>query len=221
MNMPDGLLPGGLIVWAHIVFWPLLAWALATAPWKRLRSRTCQHAFLGSTILLMALWLFTTGVTPGLEFHYLGVTIVTLMFGARLAIVLVAGGLAALTLFGYSGFEAYAFNALFMGALPAGLTYAVYRGIDRWLPNHFFIYVYLNAFAAGGLSMAVTGYSLTGILQAAGVYEPGLIAYEYRIYLPLMIFSEAFLNGLLATALIGLKPEWILTFDDERYLKGK
>lgn len=221
MNMPDGLLPAALILWTHIAFWPLLVWAVLTAPWVRLRSAHRQHVFLAATIGLMSLWIFSVGVTPGLEFHYLGVTAVTLMFGARLAIVLVAAGLAVITLLGHSGFEAYAFNAVLMGVVPAALTYGVYRVVDRYLPNHFFIYVYLNGFLAGGLAMATVGYTLTGLLQWVGIYEPGLIAYEYRVYLPLMAFSEAFLNGLLVTALVAVKPEWILTFDDERYIKGK
>jgi uncharacterized membrane protein len=39
--------------------------------------------------------------------------------------------------------------------------------------------------------------------------------------LPLIFFSEAFINGMIMTAMVALRPGWVGSFDDELYLKNK
>jgi uncharacterized membrane protein len=36
-----------------------------------------------------------------------------------------------------------------------------------------------------------------------------------------MMFAEAFFSGMLITGMILFRPEWVMTFDDKRYLHGK
>ena len=40
-------------------------------------------------------------------------------------------------------------------------------------------------------------------------------------YLPLFMFPEAFVTGMLITIFVVYRPDWVATFDDERYLRGK
>ena len=42
----------------------------------------------------------------------------------------------------------------------------------------------------------------------------------YLAILPLMMFPEAFINGLIVTGLVVFKPTWISSFDDNLYLKS-
>lgn len=221
MNLPDGLLPGGLPFAAHLLFLPVLAWALWRAPWHLLRESFRQNVFLGSCVVLMLAWSLTAGMTPGLQFHYLGATLMLLMFGWHLAVVALTIALVGVTAFGLSGVETFSLNALLMGVLPASISLLVLRAVERWLPSHFFIYVYLCAFGAAMLAMAVTALLLMALLHGAGVYDAARIGHEYAVYVPLMVFTEGFLNGMVATALVLYRPQWVLTFDDARYLEGK
>ena len=41
------------------------------------------------------------------------------------------------------------------------------------------------------------------------------------VAIPLLMFGEAFLNGMVMTLLIAYKPRWVATFHDAWYLDGK
>jgi uncharacterized membrane protein len=47
------------------------------------------------------------------------------------------------------------------------------------------------------------------------------LGYQLFPYLPLMFFSEAFINGMIVTAMVALRPGWVVSFDDNLYIKNK
>ncbi len=55
----------------------------------------------------------------------------------------------------------------------------------------------------------------------SGAYALDELAREYLRYFPLLMLPEAFVSGGVLSILIVYRPEWVVTFDDERYLKGK
>src|SRR5690554_7016992 len=66
----------------------LLGWALYGVNWQVLASnRTAQHVFYGSVLLCLPFWLLSAGILPGLHFHLLGMTALTLVMGWRLALL--------------------------------------------------------------------------------------------------------------------------------------
>ena len=120
----------------------VLAWALLTAPWPRLKDNLQQNVWLGACVALMVLWSIKTGIRPGLNFHLLGATVFTLMFGPWLAIVGLGVVLLGVTAYGLSGWESFSVNGLLMDVLPVMTSYLVYRLVDSKLPNHFFVYIF-------------------------------------------------------------------------------
>lgn len=221
MNFSDGLFPSAWLWVAHALFALSLGVALFTASWWRLRDNENLHVFLGACVALMLLWSIKAGVTPGLGYHPLGATILTLMFGWQFALIAISLVLLGVTLNGMAGWESFSINALVMGVLPVLLSHGIYRFVDRKLPNHFFIYIYLCAFLAAALSMLASASSAVWLLAASGTYSLEQIGYEYLPFFPLMVFPEALLNGMVMTALVGLRPQWVSTFDDDRYLRTK
>ncbi|PWB53959.1 MAG: hypothetical protein C3F18_07045, partial [Nitrosomonadales bacterium] len=103
MNFPDGLLPPSWQWLAHLLFVAVLGGAVYRAPWRRLRDNDQLHLFLGLCVALMLLWSIKTGIKPGLNFHLLGATVFTLMFGPWLAIVGLGVVLLGVTFYGLSG----------------------------------------------------------------------------------------------------------------------
>lgn len=222
MNLPDHLLPPAWYWFAYALYAVVLGAAIRFAPWRRLRDSEQLHLFLGTCVTLMLLWSFLkTGIKPGLNFHVLGATLFTLMFGPSLAIVGLSVVLLGVTYFGFSGWESFSANALLMGALPVTVSYAVYRLADGRLPNHFFVYIFVNAFLGGALAMTVTGLATTGVFALSGAYSADYLVSNYLPYYLLMGWSEAVLTGMLATLLVVYKPEWVATFDDARYIRNK
>lgn len=222
MNLSDHLLPPAWYWFAYALYAVVLGAAIRFAPWQRLRDSEQLHLFLGTCVTLMLLWSFLkTGIKPGLNFHVLGATLFTLMFGPSLAIVGLSVVLLGVTYFGFSGWESFSANALLMGALPVTVSYAVYRLADGRLPNHFFVYIFVNAFLGGALAMTVTGLATTGVFALSGAYSADYLVSNYLPYYLLMGWSEAVLTGMLATLLVVYKPEWVATFDDARYIRNK
>jgi uncharacterized membrane protein len=190
------------------------------ANWSMLRSSANLNSFLGATVALLALWLINAGVRPGLNFHLLGATALTLMFRPWFAILALALVIAGLTL--HNGqFNAFPANLLLMGVLPVSVSWALYRYVDGRLPNHMFIYIFLNCFFGGGLAMAAVGVGSTLFASASGIYKLDYLLENYSPFYFLMAWAEAFSTGMIMTLLVVYRPEWVATFDDRRYLDAK
>lgn len=178
------------------------------------------NVFLGACVAVLGLWRIKAGVEPGLNFHLLGATALTLMFRplfAMVAVALVSAGAAL-----WAGqYAAFAVNWLIMGVLPVGVTWTIHRLAVRWLPPHPFVYLFLNAFAGGAISMFAVGVAATLFSFGAGLYSMDYLLSEYLPFYLLMGWSEAFISGMLVTAMVVWKPQWVATFSDEHYLLGR
>ncbi len=209
--------------------WLWVLWSLAAllgiliarrAGWSMLRDGTNLNIFLATTVAVLGLWLIKTGIKPGLNFHLLGATALTLMFRPLFALLAIALTTAAITLW-HGEYAAFAANWLIMGAVPVGVSWAIYRFSDRKLPNHLFIYVFLNGFFGGALAVVAVGLVSTGFAALADAYPLAYLLDEYLPYYLLMAWSEAFATGILITVMVVYKPQWVATFDDRRYLLDK
>ena len=112
-------------------------------------------------------------------------------------------------------------NVLVVGCVPILVTQALLRLAQRRLPHNFFVYVYINGFLAAGLStLAVSLLGALLMLMVDGGSSEWL-SYQYYPYFPLIFFSEAFVNGMIMTALVALRPGWVSSFDDNLYINNK
>jgi uncharacterized membrane protein len=59
------------------------------------------------------------------------------------------------------------------------------------------------------------------VVLGAGLYDWAHIRNDYLPYIPLIIFPEAVLNGMLMTVFVVIRPEWVRSFDDEFYIVGR
>lgn len=220
MNLVSSHIPAGWSVALWLAVAGLFVLMYRKAAWAMLKSPANLNVFLGATVALLGLWLINAGVRPGLNLHLLGATALTLMFRpwfAILALALVIAGLTA-----YNGqFNAYPANLLLMGVLPVAVSWAIYRVVDRRLPNHLFVYIFLNCFFGAGVAIAVVGVAATLSAAAMAVYS---LDYLFENYLPfylLMAWAEAFATGMIMTLMVVYRPDWVATFDDRRYLDSK
>lgn len=199
----------------------ILAYAAYHAPWHRLKDKRLQHVFLGAGVMLLLLWSMRAGLAPGLDLHLLGATTITLMFGWQLALVELALVCSGMVLLGPETWPWLGFDYLTSGLVPVTLSWALFRWADSHLPNHFFIYLFVSVFFAAALCSIAKSLAVTGLLMLMDSYSFSQITEQYLIYLPLLAFPEAFVNGAVMTVMIALRPAWVVTFDDSRYLQGK
>jgi len=209
-----------LWLFAALYLW-LLSRALRWADWRRLADPAQLHVFLGAVVCVLLLWTLRTEVQPGFTWHLSAMVTLTLMFGWSLAFLAGSLALLATTLAGLNDWSGFVPSALVFIALPAGLTQVMLGLARAYLPKHYFVYVFVNAFFAGGLVSLLVALTATGLLLIAGAYSMQRLSDSYLLFMPLMFFPEAVLNGWLISIMVGFKPHWVGSFRDEEYLHGK
>jgi uncharacterized membrane protein len=221
VDFPAQLFPGSMLWFVNAVLIVVLIAAGRRAPLGRLWNSEFTHVYFAACVVLLLLWNTRVAVLPALNFHVLGVTAITLMFGwayAVFAVFLVTVG----TVINQNGeWVGIGLNALITGCIPIVVTTSLLHFAQRKLPYNFFVYVYINGFLAAGLSTVAANISGALLMILVDTGNAEWLGYQLFPYLPLMFFSEAFINGMIVTAMVALRPGWVASFDDNLYIKNK
>jgi len=201
MELSGSLFHSAWLVLFGSVYLVALRYALRWADWGRLKDARQQHVWLGAIVFLFFLWNMRVEIQPGFYWHLSGMVIVTLMLRWSLAVLAGSIALAGVVLAGLNDWSGF-------------LTRA-------YAPKHFFVYVLVNAFAAGGFIFLVMSLCIVGGLLSLGVYPWHEMKQNFLYLMPMMFFPESMLNGWLAAMIVIYKPHWISSFSDEEYLHGK
>ena len=198
----------------------VLVAALFRTPWPQFRSTAFQHVFLGACVAVLFMWRIRVGIVPAMPIHLLCVTTLTLMFGVPLAILAATILTTAMCVMGLDGWQSWGVNILALGIVPIAVTWLALKASRRYLPPNPFIFIFVGAFFGAAVAMLASMASMS--LLVLGFHHASLSQLQsgYLPILPLMMFPEAFVNGLIVTGLVVFKPTWIPSFDDEVYLKN-
>jgi uncharacterized membrane protein len=189
------------------------------AHWRRLEAPGAFSAWCFSIIVLPLLWQFDVPVMEGAGLHLLGLPIFVLMFGRQLAMTGMALSVIAYTAAFEHAWSGLGVNLLLLAVVPAYCGDAVMRATERFLPHHMFVYLLGNGFF-GALAMLL----LTGSLSLAthlALSGGDLMVGDTLAFMFLLAWGESALTGFLLTIFTVYRPEWVLTFDDDVYLRGK
>lgn len=185
---------------------------------KFLSDKPFQTFSILVTIGLFFLWSAQAGVKEGLQIHFLGLTIYTLMFGMRTAFLLTIPVTVALALTAQIPADSIA-EYLFLSCLiPILTSYAVYYVSFHYLPRNIFIFIFVAGFFNGAVTGSVHLLANTLHQLWQGNYDWQTISDNYFIFLPLLAFPEGLLNGMAAAIMAVFKPEWLRTFSDKHYI---
>ncbi|MCP4595638.1 energy-coupling factor ABC transporter permease [Neptuniibacter sp.] len=219
MSFSEGLLQNSWVWGSAVVYMVALLYAFRNAPWKALsNNRTLQHVLFGATALLMMLWSMRAGISPGLGIHFLGLTVMTLVFGWDLAILASTIALVGMAIIGKESWDGLFVNGVCSVLMPVATTYMIYRYVETKMLKNFFVFLLVCGFIGGGISTAVAGLSTSAVLVLDGVYDLQKIYHEYIRYLPLIMFPEGLLNGIFLTGMLVFHPDWVRTFDAKAYI---
>ena len=222
LYIPAELLSAGLIWAGNLAFSLLLLQAIRLAPWQALFDQTeKQHVFLGAVVTLLIIWGIRAGLSPGLGFHHLGATLFTLMFGWPLALIGLTLTMTISVMLQAADWASLGVNALLSIAIPVFTSYGILRLSQSKLPDNFFIYIFVCAFFGAGAAVAISRLCAIGLLASIDAYPNEQLIEESLQYLPMFMFPEAFVTGMLTTVFVVYRPAWVATFDDERYIRGK
>jgi len=194
--------------------------ALRRTPWSRFRDTRFQHVFFGACVAAAFLWRLRFGIVPAVPIHLLCLTTLTLMFGVPLATIAAAILTCAMCLLGLEVWQSWPGSFLALGVVPILVTWLALRASQRYLPPNPFIYIFVCAFFGAATAMLAATAANSVLLLGSEQLSLSQLQESYLVILPLMMFPEAFINGLIVTGLIVFKPTWIASFDDDVYLKG-
>ncbi|NBA96421.1 energy-coupling factor ABC transporter permease [Pseudomonas sp. R5(2019)] len=209
------------LTFGWLAYVPLLAWAIAKAPWVELFSDSRrQHLLFGTVFALFILWLVRRDFDTGVSYHLIGMTVVTLVLDWPLAIL---GGLVAqmgLVALGRQDLIAVGVNGILLIVLPVLVTEACAMLVEHKQPKNPFVYIFCSGFLAAALSALCCLLAGLGLLWVDGRFAMPEWITDFIGYLWLIIFPEAFINGMIVSALVVFSPEWLETFNRTRYLQA-
>jgi len=198
-----------------------LCWAIWKTNWQALKAQGyLQHIFYIACLVLVVLWSIRAGISSGLGIHFMGLTAATLLMGWSLAILAGALSLLFVCFLGLEAFEAYSINFMVSVALPVITSHLILKTVQKTLPANPFIYIFLCGFFNGAIAIFTVAVSTSLLLGCLDVYSWDDVYHNYFMYVPLMLFPEAFVNGMVVAGVMGTKPELLSSFNVDEYFKG-
>lgn len=202
-----------------LIYVPALLWAVWRTPWVELFSdQRRQHLLFGTVLALFLLWLVRRDFASGLSFHFIGMTAVTLLLDWPLAVL---GGFAAqlaLLLVGRQDLAALGVNGFLLILIPVAVTEFFALHVERRQPRNLFVYIFFCGFFPAALAALLCLLAGLGVLWLDGLYVMPPWLEDFIGYLWLVMFPEAFINGMVVTGLVVFYPDWLETFNRTRYL---
>ncbi len=218
--MFDSLTPLQISGWLLLVL--LLGYLARHLPFAALQhDKQRQHVLFGAAALTCFLWVFRAGIFAGLDVHFLCLTALTLTLGFRLAIFAGMAALLGATAGANESWAMFGINGLLGVVVPVGVSYLVYWVSFHKMPRHLFVYIFICTFFPAALVIALKLALIGSYYALDNIYSWEIVVNNYIQLIPLIIFPEAFINGVVITLLVIYKPEWVYTFHDKFYLDPK
>lgn len=220
MLLPAALLPESWLWGLNGLALLLLVWTLLRMPWSYVLEAANHNVLFGFSVVLLMLWSIKAGTGLDPRVHVLGATAFTLMFGWQMAVVGMSLVLLGITINGTADWMSYSANALTSIYIPVLCSVIALKAVERYLPKHFFVYIFVAAFFGAAFAYAASALSAYGLLSMAGA-SPDNFFDRYLPVVLLLMFGEAWINGMAITVFVVMRPHWVVTFDDDRYLVNK
>lgn len=204
-----------------LLYLPVLLWAAWRAPWLELFSDLRrQHLLFGTAFALGLLWLVRRDFDSGLSYHLIGMTAVTLLLDWPLAILVGLVAQLGMLVLGRQDLAALGVNGVLLVLIPVLVTEVCALQVERAQPRNLFVYIFCSGFFPAALAVLLCVLAGLGVLWGDGRFPMPPWLVDFVGYLWLVMFPEAFINGMLVTALVVFCPDWLETFNRTRYLSA-
>lgn len=219
MEFWQELLPIPWLLAGFIAYGVLIGWAWSGLDrWRLRREPQKQHLFFAGSIAVMLLWLAGGSVLPGPSAHLLGMTALTLLVGWRQAMVgslfPVAGAIVA----GLEPWQTAGLVGVLLAAVPIGVTHLIWRLTKHLLPHSWVGYLAICTVLGSIMAAALGRLAVLGLMAFTGVYSLTVISQYHLSLLPLALLQESLVNITAVAAVAALRPKWLTTLPQRRYL---
>ncbi len=177
-----------------------------------------QHAWLAGIVCLGVLWSLRIRIDDGLQLSMIGVSLYALVFGYRRALLGAAVALVGLTALTHGGWLEVGLTGLLLAALPAGVATALQRLLRMRLPLHLFVFIIGNGLFATLVASSCAQIALLAVQLALAQRELAN-AGEVAAYALLLAWGEALVSGMVFSALVVFRPQIVMTYAQDDYLR--
>ncbi|OEE65611.1 hypothetical protein A1OS_13410 [Enterovibrio norvegicus] len=206
-----------VFVWAVLLVMLWLCWP--RDGWQKMRQdKGYQHLVFASGIVLFCLWALKAGIREGLDIHFLGMTVLTLCHGPRIAVWIAMIPLALMVGFGLLPAMDVGLYAVTTAVIPAFVSYAIFWLSYRYLSRHLFVYIFIAGFFNAAFTIVLHLIVVSAGYWVSGLYSWDTITHNYLMLAVLIWFPEGLLNGMAVTLMSVYRPHWLRTFYDREYL---
>ena len=195
------------------------AFLLWRMPWFWLRQPKVFHRFLIVCLAIFAIWQVRAELLDGPAVHLLGATLLTLGFGWQIAALGLVAIAAASTAVNGGDWGAFGINASLVVMIGVGVSYAIARLNERFMPRHLFTYIFVAGFFGAGITIGFVSLGAVAVIYFSQMVDQWAVTKNYLPSSVLLLFPEAFITGALVTLAAVYRAEWLVSYDEERSLR--
>ena len=200
---------------APLLVFTALAIALSFKPWRLLANTALISPLLAALVITPWLWALPWLHRMPIRLQLSGACLIGLALGWPLAVpvlcavALITGLIAPISL------AEQIDMALWLGIVPATLSFGLGMALRRWVSKNLFVYILGRAFLGTAICLFVSGALAQWSGQILTVtVEPDLA----MVARWLLAWGDAVVTGMMVAVFVAFRPQWLATWSDSLYV---
>ena len=192
-----------------------LATALAFKPWRLLANPALLTPLFAALVITPWLWALPWLHRMPIQLQLSGACLIGLVLGWPLAVPVLC--IVALTtgLIAPVPWQQQIDMALWLGIVPATLSFLLGMALRRWVWKNLFVYILGRAFLGTAICLFVSGALAQWSGQILTVtVEPDLA----MVARWLLAWGDAVVTGMMVAVFVAFRPQWLATWSDSLYV---
>ena len=200
---------------APLLVFTALAIALSFKPWRLLANTALISPLLAALVITPWLWALPWLHRLPIQLQLSGACLIGLVLGWPLAVPVLC--IVALTtgLIAPVPWQQQIDMALWLGIVPATLSFLLGMALRRWVWKNLFVYILGRAFLGTAICLFVSGALAQWSGQILTVtVEPDLA----MVARWLLAWGDAVVTGMMVAVFVAFRPQWLATWSDSLYV---
>ena len=200
---------------APLLVFAALAIALSFKPWRLLANTALISPLLAALVITPWLWALPWLHRMPIQLQLSGACLIGLVLGWPLAVPVLC--IVALTtgLIAPVPWQQQIDMALWLGIVPATLSFGLGMALRRWVWKNLFVYILGRAFLGTAICLFVSGALAQWSGQILTVtVEPDLA----MVARWLLAWGDAVVTGMMVAVFVAFRPQWLATWSDSLYV---
>ena len=200
---------------APLLVFTALAIALSFKPWRLLANTALISPLLAALVITPWLWALPWLHRMPIQLQLSGACLIGLVLGWPLAVPVLC--IVALTtgLIAPVPWQQQIDMALWLGIVPATLSFLLGMALRRWVSKNLFVYILGRAFLGTAICLFVSGALAQWSGQILTVtVEPDLA----MVARWLLAWGDAVVTGMMVAVFVAFRPQWLATWSDSLYV---